>query len=379
MRHEPLARTLALLLLTSAVSAQVRSHSGPDAGNPDMQAQCVVALRDQATGGCLGASSVPTVGRLFPLSQFFSIDPGGLVGVGTLAPARTLDVVGVIRSRVGGMEFPDGTLQTTATLQGPPGVQGAQGQQGPPGPLEPPPLATPIGTVTFPGTCASTPIYDLSFSLVSFSSPDLSVTREVNACSQDLYDAFRFGTLLPEVIVVVGDLKIFLTNLRIDDWILTTPDGEEPRVEMSFDPRSVKFDWTGAGGPTSGEWDFQFNIGSGSPSLAGASVTWQRPDLDPVPTGVEEILSASQVLGAVVVEGLPSALVPSAFHAAASGIVLGASEMKLMVDDNGTDKERVLTSMTNPRIQQLDLTTTPTGELRSTLLVDPGISTTTFF
>ena len=38
----------------------------------------------------------------------------GRVGIGTTDPASTLDVAGVVRSRSGGFEFPDGTLQATA-------------------------------------------------------------------------------------------------------------------------------------------------------------------------------------------------------------------------------------------------------------------------
>ncbi|MDP6762996.1 MAG: FG-GAP-like repeat-containing protein, partial [Planctomycetota bacterium] len=67
----------------------------------------------------------------------------GEVGIGVLAPQRPLDVEGVVRSRSGGFEFPDGSLQTTATLQGPagptgpPGADGSEGAQGPQGPTGP--------------------------------------------------------------------------------------------------------------------------------------------------------------------------------------------------------------------------------------------------
>jgi hypothetical protein len=42
------------------------------------------------------------------------IDASGNVGVGTIAPAQRLSVAGTIESTVGGIKFPDGTLQTTA-------------------------------------------------------------------------------------------------------------------------------------------------------------------------------------------------------------------------------------------------------------------------
>ncbi len=59
----------------------------------------------------------------------------GNVGIGTTTPTTALDVVGVVKSS-GGIQFADGSLQTTATaqgLQGPPGPQGPQGLPGPKG------------------------------------------------------------------------------------------------------------------------------------------------------------------------------------------------------------------------------------------------------
>ena len=56
---------------------------------------------------------------------------GGNVGIGTTTPGDKLTVAGVIASTTGGFRFPDGTVQTTATLRGP---QGNAGPPGPPGP-----------------------------------------------------------------------------------------------------------------------------------------------------------------------------------------------------------------------------------------------------
>jgi hypothetical protein len=61
------------------------------------------------------------------------ITAGGNVGIGTNAPGSKLTVAGVIESTTGGIRFPDGTVQTTSTVQGPPGPQGATGPQGPAG------------------------------------------------------------------------------------------------------------------------------------------------------------------------------------------------------------------------------------------------------
>ena len=51
----------------------------------------------------------------------------GKVGIGTATPASKLTVVGTIESTSGGVKFPDGTTQTTATLVGPTGPTGPAG------------------------------------------------------------------------------------------------------------------------------------------------------------------------------------------------------------------------------------------------------------
>ncbi|MCP3902055.1 MAG: hypothetical protein GY715_00340 [Planctomycetes bacterium] len=61
----------------------------------------------------------------------------GNVGIGDNTPQRALDAVGVIRSQAGGFEFPDGSVQTTATLLGPTGPPGPTGPQGDPGAVGP--------------------------------------------------------------------------------------------------------------------------------------------------------------------------------------------------------------------------------------------------
>lgn len=99
---------------------------------------CFPSIGDQAiSGACLQASSAPAAGKLYPLSSKLFVSPAGDVGMGTLSPTAKLDVDGTIRSRSGGVRFPDGTLQSTAQLvgpQGPPGATGATGATGPQGP-----------------------------------------------------------------------------------------------------------------------------------------------------------------------------------------------------------------------------------------------------
>lgn len=45
----------------------------------------------------------------------FIVDTNGNVGIGTATPAQKLSVTGVIESTTGGIKFPDGTVQTTAS------------------------------------------------------------------------------------------------------------------------------------------------------------------------------------------------------------------------------------------------------------------------
>ncbi|MEY9835521.1 hypothetical protein ABH941_000739 [Streptacidiphilus sp. EB103A] len=65
-----------------------------------------------------------------------TITNSGNVGIGTTTPGQTLTVQGVIESTVGGIKYPDGTVQTSATrigIQGDKGRKGATGNQGPQG------------------------------------------------------------------------------------------------------------------------------------------------------------------------------------------------------------------------------------------------------
>ncbi len=64
--------------------------------------------------------------------EVFTLKENGNVGIGVPNPLHKLHIGG--NPGIDGIMFPDGTLQTTATLVGPPGPQGIPGQQGKEGP-----------------------------------------------------------------------------------------------------------------------------------------------------------------------------------------------------------------------------------------------------
>ena len=102
MRWVPVAG-LGILALTVFARAGV----GASASQAVVQ-RCLVGIRDLAyPTQCLNASSVPTLGRLYPLGSEFSVDPAG-----------NTSAAGEVESRSGGFRFPDGSVQTTAVLFG---------------------------------------------------------------------------------------------------------------------------------------------------------------------------------------------------------------------------------------------------------------------
>ncbi|MEZ6014136.1 MAG: VCBS repeat-containing protein [Planctomycetota bacterium] len=59
---------------------------------------CAGSVEDIASGACLEASSVPSIGRLYPLTANLFVAGSGSVGIGTTNPNARLDVAGVARA-----------------------------------------------------------------------------------------------------------------------------------------------------------------------------------------------------------------------------------------------------------------------------------------
>ena len=156
-------RALSVAFNHGALQFEARRGKGafvqeePTVGSREDAAVTADDLVDQAGGSAIQASSVPTLGKLFPVGPKLFVDPAfNRVGVGTTAPTQALDVDGVIRSRSGGIQFPDGTIQTTKTLQGPPGAPGPQGFQGVAGPTGPAGAVGPTGAIGATGSTGPT-------------------------------------------------------------------------------------------------------------------------------------------------------------------------------------------------------------------------------
>ena len=126
--------------LAPGVPGQNSLVTGGGSGAPSSLAggACASQISDQVTAQCLNASTTPALGRLYPLSSdLFVQNTTGRVGINTTTPTQRLDVAGLVRA-TGGFQFPDGSIQTTATLVGPAGAPGSQGPEGAPGTTLPP-------------------------------------------------------------------------------------------------------------------------------------------------------------------------------------------------------------------------------------------------
>jgi hypothetical protein len=78
-------------------AAAIRAPSAPAAPPVSNLVTCRPTILDAATQNCIGASSLPTLGSLYPLSQYFNVDAAGNVGVHTTSQSSPLEVDGDIR------------------------------------------------------------------------------------------------------------------------------------------------------------------------------------------------------------------------------------------------------------------------------------------
>ncbi len=103
--------------LPGLVRAIGRSPTGGSA-NATVLPACTSTIEDEASSGCLSASSIPSLGKLFPLSSDFFIAATGEVGIGTTNPVATLDVFGTSRFRDDMTVVGTGTFDDVAVLFG---------------------------------------------------------------------------------------------------------------------------------------------------------------------------------------------------------------------------------------------------------------------
>src|SRR5262245_43039763 len=97
---------VALLVVLASASAQQRTSTTGQLRvvlSPTTPRPCMDSLKDSSgTGPCIEASSVPELGRLFPMSEHLNVDQNsGFVGIGTDHAFRPLEVVGDIGSSSG--------------------------------------------------------------------------------------------------------------------------------------------------------------------------------------------------------------------------------------------------------------------------------------
>lgn len=267
-------------------------------GNSTTNLGCVNSIRDSAVpGNCLSASSVPMLGALYPIGEELFIDAStGFVGMGTLAPSEALTVAGTIESRVGGFRFPDGTLQSTAQIQGP---MGPLGPPGPPGPLVPPAPSQVLGTVDFEdGECSQpAPIY--SFSIDPLES-EVRFQRDFDACSVSIFRMSASMELVDEMDFDFGDgFTIRCKNVVLEDVSIETLEASVPRLEIVLNVARLEWELHSPSGHSTGSWDFAANLGSASPAIGPATdlhYAWFRDDPGGVlPQGLELVTEVEQV------------------------------------------------------------------------------------
>ena len=80
---------------------------------------CAQSIEDVASGGCLNASSTPTLGLLYPISENLYVAPAGNVGLGTTTPSSRLEIDGDLRlsDDQDGIRFANASGTTTPMIR----------------------------------------------------------------------------------------------------------------------------------------------------------------------------------------------------------------------------------------------------------------------
>ncbi len=349
---------VALALLAGSVLV-VSSQESDRHAAAEKQLQCPQWIKDQATGACVQASSVPLAGHLYPLGPEFHIAPDGRVGIGTTSPASALDVAGTIRTRQGGIEFPDGTLQTTASPSGPP--------------------IDAVGTFYSASiTSQPVPIYAFELEVTKLggtpSFAETRFTRDVDAGTAPMVAAARNATTLSSIEVVLGDLRITFGDARI--IAVTTSGGSDlaPREAVSILYETITWEWTGFD-PTISNWDLVINSGAGNPAWSSSSPLFVVPDQDAAGHGEIEAdsveLDTTSALGpsAVRVVTAIESVTPVLFNGVTHGTTIPTLDAVVRRYDSGagSDKDALTISVSNAKVELVRIERNGVGALIQTI------------
>jgi len=112
-----------LLLASYAVAAHAQTRASNDK-HAAQKGDALPAAATTVTGGGTAGQVTKWTGAATLGDSNISEDKYGKVGIGTTAPTSKLTVAGAIETTVGGLKFPDGTVQTTAfSVQSSPALQ----------------------------------------------------------------------------------------------------------------------------------------------------------------------------------------------------------------------------------------------------------------
>jgi len=103
-----------LLLASYAVTAHAQTRASDDKHGAQQGGDLPTAATTTVTGGGTAGQVAKWTGAAVLGDSSISEDKNGKVGIGTTVPTSKLTVAGAIETTVGGVKFPDGTVQTTA-------------------------------------------------------------------------------------------------------------------------------------------------------------------------------------------------------------------------------------------------------------------------